>query len=1012
MGSFQKVRAHLCLDVQGSLTSLGVKVKQRSSSKWWSVLCPFCEDKSGSCSIAADSMHLNCNQCQEKLDLFKWWGKLGGHATDWDACKDLANTFNITLLEGKRTTRPRNMSPKLVKQITHDLCELEEAEGMRKFLESRGLWDPQMLETYGIGFLNGQLVFTQRTEHGELMDRSRLFRPGKWAWTKGTGIAKAVYPTWMQPPEGEDVWLLEGEWDVLVAREKLFLHAYNWTAPQSPIDPGLVPSWIKGRVVHVCYDNDTFQTPGDDLYAPDQNKRKGLERRRKNLIHGIGDRLRQFGCTVILHVIPIAPTEHWGADFRDWYEGGGRDTSDLKGYPLEEVLSEKPKAKTVSFHEVFDQPFGQRVTFNCQLNTIDVAGIVVPTYTQIQCSVGQFSYCDRCAVPNEFPDMGIVWEHRQEDLAFVLKARDPEREIITRVLQKPPTCNTYRLRATEHYSGYRWTAIEQEVRHCDVIGNLDPGDRTKVLTIISSDRPSVSSSMLVTGTIYCVKDRHVMLADRVQAVDDSKAVNIKDHSYNLQELCPWGTEKTEVIDEFMKTSAADLAANVTHINEREAIHIAVMLAYHSALFINWNKRAHRGFLDVGIIGETRTGKSVVVRALRDFFDVGQFLVGGENMSRVGLTAGIAKDGNIQAGLFPRHHGKLLCIDELHKYGRDGNLMGSLLGPRDIGVLDVTKINGGTFPAACRFILIGNTIKPIEDYAYQCQHFLDIYGSPESLSRMDFGVFVQGDVETTPPERPHLWGQELAHATIMRAWAMRADDIHISEAAEKLIRQFATDWRDLFSEEVPLFTSGEKSFSLRRIAVAVANCTFAHPEGKLGVCEVRPCHVEWAAAWLLRFWESVSYPAFSMSARQKSEEIHTPQNVEALLMKAGSRDPWQAVNLLKSLFGEVPPRLLQALLCKDQRDTDTWIGQLLSRNAAYYNGTMVRLTKACQKMVRNMIWMAEEYPDEFIVRHDRVTDVATKGALDLSLEDHVRRLREGSSVYGSTETNVIPIDSRP
>jgi len=955
-------------------------------------------------------MHLNCNQCGEKLDLFKWWGKLDGHATDWDACKNLAELFSVTLMEGKRSMRPRNMSPKLLKQITHDLCELPEAEGMRKFLEQRGLWDPQMLERYGIGFLNGQLLFTQRTEHGELMDRSRMFRPGKWAWTRGNGTAKAVYPTWMHPPEGEDVWLLEGEWDVLVAREKLFLHAYNWTAPQSPLDAGMVPAWIKGRVVHICYDNDTFQSPGDDLYAPDQNKRKGLERRRKNLIHGIGDRLRQFGCTVFLHVVPIAPTEQWGADFRDWYEAGGRDTLELKAYPLEDVLAEKPKAKTVSFHEVFDQQFGQRVTFNCQLNTVDLAGIVVPTYTQIRCGVGEFSFCDKCAVPSEFPDMGIFWEHRQEDLAYVLKARDPDREIVTRVLQKPPSCNTCRLRTAEHYAGYRWTAVEQEARHCDVIGEIDPGDKTKVLTIISKDRPSVSSSMLVTGTVYNVKDRHVMLADRVQAVDDSKASNIKDHAYNLHELCPWGTTKTEDIDEFMVATAKDLAANVTRINEREAIHIAVMLAYHSALFINWSRRAHRGFLDVGIIGETRTGKSVVVRALRDYFDAGQFLVGGENLSRVGLTAGVTKDGSIQAGLFPRHHGKLLCIDELHRYGRDGNVMGALLGPRDIGVLDVTKIHRGTFPAACRFILVANTLKPIEDYAYQCQHFLDIYGAPENLSRMDFGVFVQGDVSTIPPPVEHKWTEELAHATIMRAWAMRADDVRVSEEAEGLIQRFASDWRDLFSEEVPLFTSGEKSFSLRRMAVAAANSTFAHPEGELHICDVRPCHVEYAASRLTQFWESVQYPAFSLNARQKSEEIHNPQHVECLLLKIGGRDPWQAINSLRSLFGEVHPRVLTSLLRSDQRDTDAWIGNMLGLNAAYYDGQKVRLTKACQTMVRDLIWMAEEHPDEFSIRHDKVDNVASRsGILNIPLEEHIRKLRDDQSVYGSRKTNIIPID---
>jgi hypothetical protein len=103
-------------------------------------------------------------------------------------------------------------------------------------------------------------------------------------------------------------------------------------------------------------------------------------------------------------------------------------------------------------------------------------------------------------------------------------------------------------------------------------------------------------------------------------------------------------------------------------------------------------------------------------------------------------------------------------------------------------------------------------------------------------------------------------------------------------------------------------------------------------------------------------------------------------------------------------------VLSALLRSDQRDTDAWIGRMLGLNAAYYDGQKVRLTKACQTMVREIIWLAEEHPDEFTIRYDKVDNVANRsGLIDLPLSDHISRLRDDQSVYGSRETNIIPID---
>jgi len=1014
VSAFQRVRNTLAQNAEATLQRLGVKLKQRGG-EWLSVMCPLCTDKSGSCSIARDSLFLKCHQCQEKLELFTWVMRAQNLSTVWDACKHLAALWNMKLVDGRRTNRPRAMNDKLLAQTMHDLWDDDNAESLRQFLVDRALGDPLALEPFQIGFLNDKLTFPQRGEHGDLLDRYRLYSPGRWAWSRGKGASRALWPTWLPPKEGEDVWLLEGEWDVLVARIHLELHAYCWTSPMAPLTPGLLPSWLKKRRVRVCYDNDTFQPLGEDVYAPNSEKRREFDKRRNNLLHGIAEALVQFGNEVHLHAIPINPVDQWGADFRDWYEAGGRNPDTIPSWPLEEILKERPKAKEVSFDDVFVQPFQARARFRTQFNAMEIAGMVIPKVTEIECPMGEFSFCEQCAVPDQFPGQIIDWERREEDLAHVLNARDAEREILSRVLQRPTRCNRVKIHHVEHDTGYRWIASREEVTHGALLTVKEAIDDTKVLTVVSKERPSVSSPTVVTGVVHMLKHTPMVMADRTRAIDDASSVNLKDFAYRLEELCPWATNKTTRLDDYFCRRAGDLASNVTGINERQDVHFAVDLAYHSVMHIPFRKRVHRGFLDISIIGETRTGKSEVVRWLRDHYDAGSFLIAGENITRVGLTAGVDKDGRIRPGLFPRNHGKLLALDEFHKKGRDGNVIGALQGPRDIGILDIAKISGGSYPAGVRFILIGNTVRPVDGYTHLCEHFLDIYDSPECLSRMDFGVFVRGEVETEPVSREHEWTGELAHALIMRAWRMEPADIRILPDAEALIRSYVTDWRDQFSEELPLYTSGEKACSLRRIAVSVANWSFSHPVGELGMCEVRTCHVDWAARWLLHCWESVDYPRFSYDTKHRFEEVQNAYVAELLLtVNLGLSDHEYCLNTLGSLFGEFDRRHVQPLTqTGDYREADRWIGSMVRAGAIVQVGSLLKLTKGAIKLVRQILWLAGEHNEEYVARYKRLKEWELQGKTAsvslVPLEEHISKLRETGSVYGSSSTNIIPID---
>ena len=76
------------------------------------------------------------------------------------------------------------------------------------------------------------------------------------------------------------------------------------------------------------------------------------------------------------------------------------------------------------------------------------------------------------------------------------------------------------------------------------------------------------------------------------------------------------------------------------------------------------------------------------------------------------------------------------------------------------------------------------------------------------------------------------------------------------------------------------------------------------------------------------------------------------------------------------------------------------------------GSMLKLTKGATKLARQILWMAGEHNEEYVARYKRLKEWQLQGERgDVSLvplEEHISKLREVSSVYGSGPTNIIPI----
>lgn len=986
---FRQVKTALALSLEPTLQALGVNLKHGIKGEWSQCLCLFCGDKSGSASISQHGF-LRCHQCGRKQDVFEWMAELNG-CSQYAAMQQLAERLHVDLAIRKHRGRPpREMTVERLRAATEALWTSEQAEPCRAFLKQRKLDNPQFLEQFGVGFISGYIIFAQWDQMGRLKTRYRRYAPGgatKWMWSPGKGGATGFWP-YAALPKDAVIWLMEGEFDVMTAWMRMRLqqqgiYTFTWTGGAgAPIPAHMVPEQWRGREVHILYDNDTFQgSVVEDYRAPDNDKKREMEMRHENLLTKVATSFQAQNCKVSLRAIPIDPLETWGGDFRDWVDGGGRDLKELKRFAFKNLAPKKPPIVETDLRGVFGL-IDKEVKTTGEVFTIQQEGIGIYKYAKLDCDMNQQACCGNCKGPILFPGRLIDLKHHQTDLANAMMSRDPDAYLLKHLVGKPTACMGATIKPLEYDSGTKWTAVYDS-----------PEQRTGYeLSVISREEPSLSGEIEITGTVHQHRSRNsvILLADQLRQLDAAE-IDLAPYVNDLMQLCPTNADSPERIQGYVDRRCADLAFNVTHIYGRQPIHIAHDLLMHSALNFTTNGERHRGWVDISVIGETRTGKSKTFDNLQKYHRLGLMHSCVQNVSRAGLTiAGTpTPEGyRMKPGLFPRCHQKALFLDEFHYMVKE-KVVGHLQTARDQGTVQATKAYGTRImPAKVRFATIANWPVDRQRFRFLCEHFLALYGSPEALSRTDFGLVVAEEpTESGPVQAPHEWSEELVRALILRAWAQDESMVHIQDSALQHAQAIIQSWEGTYEQDIPLFTPQEKLVSLLRLAVAVANWCFSHPHGEFYHCEVRPCHIEWAAGWLTNTWLWSGYQEYSHLRRAK-EALERPFDAEATLtIELGLSEPGHAANVLGDLLGGITQSHAAAVVGKEHYEAMKWLNKLIrfglvftSRQASNVHLTDIQFTKAGDTAVRNLIKLAENYPAEWEKRYKKLSGMGIGPAM--------------------------------
>ena len=976
------VKEAFSADIDTSLAALGVEKSKGLRGDWQTCNCPCCTDSSGSCSISINTGGINCKQCARKLDLYEWWREVHGCKDDWEACHQVGDRLGCKYTPPKRKKGKagQRMTVELLDQAIHNLLEAEDADWARKWFKKEEIWDPQILARFGVGFLEGFIIFAQWNPDGSMRERFRKLNPfsktGKWSWsTIGSGGPVGFWPACpIDIPDNAEILLCEGEKDTLCAWIKAAIHkrdvpicAFTWTGGAgSPIQSALIPPRWEGRRLTICYDNDVFQGPDfDQARAPNIKKLREMGRRRESMLRGVVEKFAANNFKVDLLHVDLDPVDRFGADFKDWIDEG-KKFDDLPRCASGDLIDHQEEPVECSFGEVFENA-GELVHFQGSVTIIDQFAISVPVVSRIDCPMGSKPCCRDCPVVRKFGEQEIVWAEHRCVLLNALLARNTESYIVRKLIQKPSACNECNIEHEETRTGSHWRSS-------------DGGSENAMteINIISMDQPSLSGQIGITGYAQYTDKSVGVLAIKLEQLDKPE-VNLDEFHNDLLQMCPWSSDDEQTIDRYLEGMVSDYSNNITQIFGRPELHIGTMLVAHSALWYDLEGHRFRAWLDACFFGGTRMGKSEVVKRLFKYWKLGAAFTAMDNYSRAGLTVGGAENGSkMQPGLFPKNNRKMLFLDEFHhmKSG-DANVMVHLQSARDEGKVSALKVYGDLkLPASVRLLTAGNWAKRTRgSFQFFCQHLQHLYGVPEALSRMDFAWCVHEPVKMVPEEADHHWTPELARALILRAWAMEPHQIHFDEGIVELAKQTAAEWDNIYAaDDLALHTGTEKYHSILRIATAIANICYSHPDGKPNECKVRMVHVRWAIAWLIRCWENLQYDQFSQR-RIAARTLTQPSRVEcALTVWLDLGDPDHASNILSRLTEANSPKSLQSLILgngdvEEVKHYYRWVNMMLRYGALFErsenaHNTIFLPTEGCLELLHALVALARDDPEQY------------------------------------------------
>jgi len=744
---------------------------------------------------------------------------------------------------------------------------------MAELLARRGL-NRTTLARYKIGYDGERLTIPVFSDLKELVNIRRYAlgaKANKMVNWPGYGDATLYGVDALKQPR---VFITEGEMDKLLGRQ------YQFPTLSATAGAGTwLPEWnglFVGKDVYICYDLDE----------------QGEAGARK-----VANHLRNVAKRVFIVKWPMTAK---GSDLTDFFVNQGygrqnfidlcratppyRERKVSRGRSVVEVPEVKMRE---SFSpDLLDKPISMIATVSGRSATPSA----LPRRYELHCGQDwQKPKCGRCP-------METMWggHHKGEvpaDDPLVLRMlerpEDHRQQELLKAIEVPGTCPRVELTLTEQW----------RVDELAVVPNVDDPDEgegehvlRRVFNVSDTGKLTpVNTTARLTGvSTASPKDAHVVFQswgfqetktslDTFEMTEELRGA--------LDDVFQPGPGQTPM--DKLQELARDLAANVTHIYGRPELHIAYDLVWHSLIDFGFRgNRIGKGWLELLVMGDTRTGKSEAAERLRHHYQCG-VLKSCEGATLAGLVGGAQQIGNswvITWGTIPLQDRRLVILDEVSGIA-DKNILEQMSAVRSSGKAQISKIVSQETFARTRTIWISNPvdgrfIRETNNGAIDA--IAKLINNPEDIARFDFAmVAAQDDVQSTiinaavPPRAPHRATQPLSSALVTWAWSRRPEDVVWGRGVERHVLTCAEEVGGRYVADPPLIQPENVRIKLARLSVAVAARVFSHEGEGRKVC-VQKEHVD-AAVELLdmlygkRWFGYADHSRKEIKARQAAQE---------------------------------------------------------------------------------------------------------------------------------------------
>jgi hypothetical protein len=838
-------------------------------------LCPFHNDSSPSCAINVKKERFRCCTagCGAKGDVVTFLA--GALKTTREVVKkDLGTRYDLNT--------DRTIDVSVIEDCHKDIWA---AKPLLKELYARGVTDDD-IRKYRLGTKDGRVTIPVKNEAG-LYVNMRLYLPGapgkdKFRNLKKRGIVR-LYP--IEQLAFKELLVVGGEIKAIVAANKLNpkgIGVVTSTLGESNWDPRLTNSF-KDKPTTVCYDID--------------------EEGRKSQINTCRHIARVT--KVRTAVLDLDPKKHPKGDINDFVMQGG-DLFDVYSAAVDflmpkksHLIEDKPKRLELVSAINADNA-GKRMLLTGTVSTLDTSPYSIPATVLVKCT-RDVEHCALCPVfLNKEDHVYTISKESPGILEMVSRPKANQAPAIKEELDIPKRCTVCDFDCKTFYN-------VEDVRISPRLEITNRSiDRSMQPAICIGRGVDLNETYEMIGRMYPhpQTQQATLLISKYKTSQDA----LSTYKANLAALEIFQPREwtVESLKEKLDDVYTDLERNVTRIYGRRSIHMFVDMAYHSPLFLHFDQKKIKGWVEVLIVGDSAQGKSETAMNLKDHYGLGE-KVECKNATVPGLLGGLQQMGSrwfVSWGVIPTHDKRLVILEELK--GAPIEVISKLTDMRSSGIAEIPKIEKRRTHARTRLVALSNprSDNPIDHYSFGVDAIKELIGSLEDVRRFDACLLVSAKEvsdkvinESIAAQAPK-YDSESCRSLILWGWT---SDCIFDDSAMKLTLELSSQLSGKFSDAIPIVDRGSMRYKLARLAAAIAVRTFSHDNA---VVRVRDCHVQFVHDFLDETYSSRVFGYLDLTQSIKAQsELSDPEAVRrAIVNTPFPRDFVQ--NMLSRMFIEL------------------------------------------------------------------------------------------------------------